>query len=157
MAAGIFSAHDVREGIQNRKRVSLKRMDEKKSPFKRYSVALKNVATVFCAIMFIFAGYYHFKNPYPYLEIMPDYLPYPEFLIYFSGVCEIAGGIGLLIPRLRRLASYGLIALLIAVFPANVNMAVNSIDFGLPHELLWWRLPFQFVFILWVYWCGRAR
>ena len=107
--------------------------------------------------MFIFAGYYHFKNPYPYLEIMPDCLPFPEFLLYFSGVCEIAGGIGLLIPRLRRLASYGLIALLIAVFPANVNMAVNSIDFGLPHYLLWWRLPFQLVFILWVYWCGRDR
>jgi len=132
-------------------------MEEKKSTYRRYSAAAKNVATVFAAIMFIFAGYYHFKNPYMYLEIMPDYLPFPEFLVSFSGVCEIAGGIGLLIPRLRRFASYGLIALLVAVFPANVNMAVNSIDFGLPHALLWWRLPFQLVFILWVYWCGRDR
>ncbi|MBI2809951.1 MAG: DoxX family protein [Candidatus Melainabacteria bacterium] len=132
-------------------------MDDKKSRLRKFSAALKNIATVLAAIGFIFAGYLHFKSPSMYLEIMPDYLPFPLFLIYLSGVCEIAGGVGLLIPRVRRLASYGLIALLIAVFPANVNMAVNSIDFGMPHEILWWRLPFQLVFILWVFWCGRDR
>ncbi|MBS1956894.1 MAG: DoxX family protein [Cyanobacteria bacterium SZAS-4] len=132
-------------------------MEENKSRLRKFSAALKNLATLFAAIFFVFAGWMHFQNPYMYQEIMPDYLPFPNFLINLSGVCEIAGGVGLLIPRLRRWASYGLIALLIAVFPANVNMAVNSIDFGMPHELLWWRLPFQLVFILWVYWCGRDR
>ncbi|CAN5218306.1 DoxX family protein [soil metagenome] len=132
-------------------------MEEKKSRFRTISVALKNTATVIAAIGFVFAGYLHFKNPSIYLEIMPDYLPFPLFLIYLSGACEILGGIGLFIPRLRRFASYGLIALLIAVFPANVNMAVNSIDFGMPHEILWWRLPFQLVLIVWVFWCGRDR
>lgn len=142
---------------QQRKHVSLERMEETKSTPKKLMIALKNIATVLCAIFFAFAGWMHFQRPDMYVEIMPEFLPFPLFLVYLSGVCEIAGGIGLLIPRLRKLASYGLIALLIAVFPANINMAVNSIDFGLPHQILWWRLPFQFVFIAWVYWCGRSR
>ncbi|HEY9733050.1 MAG TPA: DoxX family protein [Drouetiella sp.] len=132
-------------------------MEEKKSTPKKLMIALKNIATVLCAIFFVFAGWMHFQRPDLYVEIVPECLPFPMFLVYLSGVCEIAGGIGLLIPKLRKLASYGLIALLVAVFPANINMAVNSIDFGLPHEFLWWRLPFQFVFIAWVYWCGRDR
>jgi len=132
-------------------------MKENKTTREKYVQAAKNIATILCALFFIFAGYLHFQNPYVYKEIIPEGLPFPEFLVYFSGACEIAGGIGLLVPKLRKLASYGLIALLIAVFPANINMAVNSIDFGMPHEILWWRLPFQLVFILWVYWCGRAR
>jgi uncharacterized membrane protein len=132
-------------------------MEDQKSKSKKLLTALQNIATVLCAVFFTLAGWLHFQNPNMYKEIVPDILPFPIFLVYLSGACEIAGGVGLMFPKLRKLASYGLIALLVAVFPANINMAVNSIDFGLPHEILWWRLPFQLVFIVWVYWCGRDR
>ena len=95
----------------------------------------------------------HFLRPLPYVHIIPPYLPYPLELVYISGACEILGGIGLLIPRLRRLAGYGLIALLVAVFPANVHMAVNQIGLpgvSIPPLLLWLRLPLQFALIAWV-------
>jgi uncharacterized membrane protein len=116
---------------------------------------LKKIVCALCAIFFVVAGSLHFSNPSPYVDIVPEYLPFPLSLVYLSGILEIAGGIGLLIPPLRRFASWGLIALLIAVFPANLNMAMNSIDFGMPHYILWWRLPFQILFIVWVWWCGK--
>jgi uncharacterized membrane protein len=122
---------------------------------KKLLQVLKKFLRVLCSIFFIFAGTMHFTKTDLYESIMPDYLPFPVFLVYLSGVCEITGGVGLMIPRFRRLASWGLIALLIAVFPANLNMAVNGIDLGLPHAVLWWRLPFQLVFMVWVYWCGK--
>jgi uncharacterized membrane protein len=71
-----------------------------------------------------------------------------------SGVAEIAGGLGLLVPRTRRAAAWGLIALFIAVFPANVNMAVNELPLGtktVPAWTLWARLPLQLVLIAWAY------
>ena len=83
---------------------------------------------------------------------MPDYLSYHLELVYISGAFEIAGGLGLLIPKTRIYAGYGLIALLIAVFPANINMALNSAQFqNIPTYLLWLRLPVQFVLIAWVW------
>lgn len=116
---------------------------------------IKTVLTCVCALFFGCVGVLHFVHPEPFLAIVPDYIPFPAAAVYISGFFECAGGVGLLIRRCRHLASMGLIALLIAVFPANVNMAVNSIDFGLPHYLLWWRLPLQAVLIVWVWWCGR--
>ena len=95
----------------------------------------------------------HFLRPASYLAVMPPYLPQPVFLNYLSGLCEIAGGLGILIPRLRRLAGYGLIALLVAVFPANIHMAVNGVQppgWHLPTWALWLRLPFQPLLIAWV-------
>ena len=74
------------------------------------------------ALLFVLAGVWHFVNPAFYLKIMPRYLPYHLELIYVSGAFEILGGVGILIPRLRRIAGVGLILLLIAVFPANVFM-----------------------------------
>jgi len=116
---------------------------------------VKSVLTYLCALFFGLAGTLHFVEPGPFLEIVPSFIPFPEAAVYVSGFFEIAGGLGLILPRFRRWASYGLVALLLAVFPANINMAVNSIDFGLPHSWLWWRLPFQVLFIAWVWWCGR--
>jgi uncharacterized membrane protein len=84
---------------------------------------------------------------------MPEYLPAHDLLIAVSGVAEIAGGIGLLIPSLRRAAGWGLIALLLAVFPANVEMLLDDRARGVPwwQELtLWLRLPFQGLLIWWV-------
>jgi uncharacterized membrane protein len=102
--------------------------------------------------LFIFAGAYHFVNPRPYVAMMPPYLPWPDALVAASGVAEILGGIGVLITRTRRLAAWGLIALLVAVFPANLNVALHGwpgMDF--PRWVLWLRLPLQPVFMWLVY------
>ena len=103
------------------------------------------------SLFFINVGVDHFINPDFYLNIMPDYLPFHAEAVYLSGFFEILGGIVVLIPKLRALARWGLISLLIAVFPANIYMAMNHNlfpEFSL--ELLYFRLPLQFVFIFWV-------
>jgi len=117
------------------------------------------VKIVLCKILalgFVLAGLNHFLNSSSYLKIMPPVLPAPLFLIYLSGVFEIALGILLLIPKFTRLSAWGLIALLIAVFPANVYMAMNTNLFAEYNPtLLWLRLPLQFVIIAWAYWFTR--
>ena len=102
------------------------------------------------SLFFINVGVDHFINPDFYLNIMPDYLPFHAEAVYLSGFFEILGGIVVLIPKLRALARWGLISLLIAVFPANIYMAMNPNlfpEFSL--ALLYFRLPLQFLFILW--------
>lgn len=106
---------------------------------------------------FIFAGIMHFVIPRTYESIMPDYLPAHRPLVYASGLAEIAGGASVLHPRTRRLGSWFSIATLIAVFPANVHMAMNperyrKVPGGRPTLLA--RLPVQAVFIAWAH---RAR
>lgn len=84
--------------------------------------------------------------------MIPAWLPMPLMLVYVSGAAEVAGGLGLVFPATRRWAAWGLIALFVAVFPANLNMALNDIPLGehhLPTWLLWARLPFQLVLIAW--------
>jgi uncharacterized membrane protein len=103
-------------------------------------------------IFMIGAGVNHFAHPAPYLGMMPAVLPAPLALVYVSGVAEILGGLGLILPATRRLAAWGLIALFIAVFPANLNMAVNHLPLGtseLPSWALWARLPLQLLLIWW--------
>ena len=102
-------------------------------------------------VLFVVAGLNHFRDPAIYLELMPSYLPWPVALINISGVAEILGGIGVLVPATRRAAGCGLILLLIAVFPANINAVLHGFH-GLPAWVLWARLPFQALFIAWVYW-----
>lgn len=109
------------------------------------------------ALFFIVAGVNHFLAPEIYLGMMPAWLPFKEAANVISGIAEILGGIGLLIPHFRRLAAWGLIALLIAIFPANLHVALQGSMPGLdnaPAWLLWLRLPFQVVFIAWVWWVG---
>jgi uncharacterized membrane protein len=104
--------------------------------------------------LFVFTGTLHFTRPGVYERIVPPGFPNPALLVVISGACEIAGGLGLLIRPLRRLAGWGLIALLIAVFPSNVYMAVVPQDVDglrIPIWLLWLRLPIQAVIILWVW------
>jgi uncharacterized membrane protein len=111
------------------------------------------------AALFIASGLVHLVRPRVYLPMMPPYLPYPSALILVSGVAEIAGGIGLLFPPTRRVARYGLIALLVAVFPANIQMAVNGFTNGdspLLLTLLLARLPLQPLLIWLVYRCDSA-
>ena len=83
---------------------------------------------------------------------MPSYLPWCLGLIYASGMAEMTLGVAVLIPRFRRMAGWGLIALLIAIFPANIHAALYGFR-SISSWILWARLPFQFVFIAWVYWC----
>ena len=102
-------------------------------------------------LCFVAAGMNHFIAPRFYLPIMPPFLPWPLALIYISGVAEILGGLGVLVPPARKLAGWGLIALLLAVFPANLYAAFHGAG-SIPPWILWARLPFQLVFIAWVYW-----
>ena len=105
-----------------------------------------------CGPVFVLAGALHFIKPRMYVAIMPPWLPRHRELVYASGVAEIAGGAGLLVPALRRPAGWWLIATLIAVFPANVHMELHPDDFRVPggRAALIGRLPFQLVFIAWV-------
>ncbi|MBR9990565.1 MAG: DoxX family protein [Gemmatimonadetes bacterium] len=119
---------------------------------------MKQVSLVLIAIVFVVAGVMHFVRPGIYARIIPPFLPFPMALVYISGVAEILGGIGVLIPSLRAWAGIGLIALLIAVFPANLYMALapERAGFGIAAVWLWLRLPLQLVVIAWVWWATRA-
>ena len=119
---------------------------------------LRRRLRVVLAVAMIAVGALHFVRPEGFLKIVPRALPFPLALVLISGVFEIAGGVGVLIPRVRRAASYGLVALYVAVFPANVNMAMNDIQpdgMHLPTIVFWLRLPLQIVFIAWALWVGR--
>ncbi len=106
------------------------------------------------AALFVVAGVLHFVIPDSYTRIVPRWLPAPRLLVYVSGVFEMLGGAGLLVPRVRRPAAWGLIALLIAVFPANIHMLQAAHAAGGPtlaQTLLWIRLPLQPLLMWWVY------
>ena len=110
------------------------------------------------AALFVVAGMMHLLAPTPFLRIVPPVLPWPQALVALSGAAEILGGMGLLFGRTRRYAAYGLVLLLLAVFPANIYMAVAHIPFpGISAQspalawLLWLRLPMQFLLIAWVW------
>lgn len=118
---------------------------------------MKTVSMIVQAVFFVAVGISHFTSTKTFVDIMPKFLPAHELLVYISGVAEIAGGVGLLIPPLRRPAAWGLLLLLIAVFPANVNMAVNRLPFNgnpVPDWALWLRLPLQFVAMWWIWWAN---
>jgi uncharacterized membrane protein len=107
-------------------------------------------------LLFVLAGVLHFVRPDLYVRIMPPYLPWHRELVYLSGLCEVVLGALLLVRRTTTAAAWGLIALLIAVFPANVHMAVNAELYPtIPPVLLWLRLPLQGVLIAWAYWFTR--
>ena len=111
-------------------------------------------------IFMVLAGINHFVSPEPYVGMVPAYLPAPWTLVYVSGVAEVLGGIGLIVPATRRLAALGLIALFLAIFPANLNMALHHLPLGnypVPAWALWVRLPLQLVLIAWAALFVRAR
>ena len=114
-------------------------------------------------VLYIVAGVMHFVAPKMYAQIVPPSFPRPLELVYLSGVAEIALGVGVLIPRTRRHAAWGLVLLLLAVFPANVHMATSDFELrsvpnrfgGLSDAALWARLPLQGVLVLWAWWYTR--
>ena len=123
--------------------------------FNKIILANKQTLKGVFAVCMIVAGITHFIAPSTYVKIVPPQLPYPEAIVYISGFFEILGGIGLLIPFVSQAAAWGLVILLIAVYPANINMAVNNIHIDNIPDGNWFqaiRLPFQFVLIAWAYW-----
>jgi uncharacterized membrane protein len=124
---------------------------------------LKRPLLYVMGVLYVAAGAMHFVVPSLYAQIVPPVFPRPLALVYLSGVAEIVLGIGVMLPRTRRLAAWGLIALLIAVFPANVYMATHDVMLeGLPtwasspsDAATWARLPFQLVFVAWAWWYTR--
>jgi len=116
------------------------------------------ISSLLLAGLFCFAGIMHFRKPGFFLKAMPPYIPFHMTAVLVSGVFEILGGLGLILPKTRRLAGLGLMALLVAVFPANIYMATDSARFApIPQAVLWLRLPLQFVLIAWVNWSTRFK
>ena len=114
---------------------------------------MRNVQPFIIGIIFVAAGALHFKNPAMYEAIMPPFLPAHRELVLASGLFEMLGGLGAMIPATRKAAGWGLIALLVAVFPANIYMAVDTEKFGklAPAWALYARLPLQFLLMAWIY------
>jgi uncharacterized membrane protein len=112
----------------------------------------KKLVLLGLAAFFINVGIDHFINPDFYLSIMPPAFPLHLEAVYISGLFEVLGGLGVLIPRLRKFSGWGLIALLIAVYPANIYMALTPEAFpDVPLSALYIRLVFQFIFFYWAY------
>jgi uncharacterized membrane protein len=110
--------------------------------------------------LFLFAGILHLADTNLFLPIMPPFIPFPRLCVQISGVCEILGGIGLLVPQreIQALTGWGLTLLLVAVFPANIYMAANQIKIhGVPSQswMGWARLPLQPLLMLGVLWVTR--
>ncbi|HXW17125.1 MAG TPA: DoxX family protein [Candidatus Acidoferrales bacterium] len=106
------------------------------------------------SLMLVFTGVSHFTfMNEDFVRMMPPSIPWPRALVYFTGVCEIAGAIGLLLPEFRRAASYALIAFFLAVLPANIHAARAGVALrGKPATRLWLRIPMQILFITVAFW-----
>lgn len=109
------------------------------------------------AAAYLFVGIIHLRSPNGFMPIMPDWVPYPLETILLTGVCEIAGAIGLMVPRFRRAAAWGLAAYAVCVFPANIKHAVEGVIIG-GTQLGWGyhapRLAFQPVLVWWALFAG---
>ena len=110
------------------------------------------------ALFFVVAGANHFRAPEIYLGMMPPWLPWPLTLVQASGVAEILGGIGALGPRTRRFSGWGRMVLLVAIFPANLHVALQGRmpGFDFSPLILWLRLPLQMLLLGWVWWSAVA-
>ena len=112
----------------------------------------KKIVLFGLAAFFIYVGVDHFVDPEFYLSIMPPAFPLHLEAVYISGFFEVLGGVGVLIPRLRKIAGWGLVALLVAVYPANIYMAITPEAFPETSvALLYVRLAFQFLFFYWAF------
>lgn len=110
------------------------------------------------AAIYVIAGVAHIRSPAGFVQITPDWVPAPQFVVLATGLCEIVGAVALaFVPRLRRAAGIGLAAYAVCVFPANINHAINDIAVG-GVQMSWWyhgpRLLFQPVAVWWALWVG---
>ena len=111
------------------------------------------------AAFYFAAGILHLCSPAGFILIVPSFVPWPAEVVWFTGLCEFAGAVGLFIPQLRKAAGWGLALYAVAVFPANINHAFNHIDVGaLPSS--WWyhapRFALQPVLVWWALYCSAA-
>ena len=117
---------------------------------------IKDILRWLYGVLFTLAGANHFFSTDFYVGIMPPYLPWHVELVYISGVCEMGLGLALLVRRFQRLAAWGMIALIIAVTPANLHMALHPELFPqFSVTGLWVRMALQFVLIAWAWWYTR--
>jgi uncharacterized membrane protein len=118
---------------------------------------MKRIARVVLGVAFIVAGLNHFWQPRFYRAIMPPYIPEHELMVALSGYAEVILGALVFVPRLHQITRAGLVALLIAIFPANLHMALNPERYSqVPEWLLWARLPLQAVMVAWVLWAVES-
>ncbi|NBO63778.1 MAG: DoxX family membrane protein [Acidobacteria bacterium] len=118
----------------------------------------KKVLLYLQSILYVAAGVNHFINPGFYRRIMPPYLPWPDELHLLAGLIEVVLGLMLLVPVLRRFAAWGLVLLLLAVYPANLHVALNRHLFPeVPVAFHLIRLPLQFLLIAWAWWYTRHQ
>ena len=107
---------------------------------------------VILAAFYFAAGVTHLKSPQGFILIVPSFVPWPGEVVLFTGICEMAGAIGLFIPPLRKAAGIALAIYAVAVFPANINHAVNQIDVGALPNSMWYHVPRFFLQPLLVWW-----
>ena len=112
---------------------------------------MATIALYIMSAFFVYAGISHFTKKRFFLKAMPPYIPYHEVMVFISGIAEIILGLGLLIEATKNYAAWGIILLLIAVFPANIYMATSGKFKKIPQPLLWLRLPLQIILIWWAY------
>lgn len=117
----------------------------------------RKIARIVLALGYFFVGIVHLKNPAGFLPIVPDFVPFPREVVLATGLAEIAGAIGLMIPKLRPAAAWGLAAYAVCVFPANIKHAIEGI--ALSGQVLGWgyhapRLLAQPVIVWWALWAG---
>ena len=125
------------------------------------SSRLRTLALLLLTPAYVVVGVTHFTNAAWFVAIMPPWIPAHELLVYLSGVAEITLGVAALVPATRHLAGFGILALLIAVFPANIHMAIEAEHFaatlGIPQWSLYTRLPYQIVLAAWALWATRPE
>jgi uncharacterized membrane protein len=118
----------------------------------------KTILRYLLALIFIGSGVFHFVMPEMYVKVMPDFIPFPLACVLISGVLELAGGVGLLIPKWRNRASWLIVALLLSFLAVHIPHIINGgrvMDgITLPLAAVWGRLAFQAVFIVWARWVG---
>lgn len=121
---------------------------------------LRKISVLALGLGFVGIGTLHFVRPEPFEAIVPSFLPWARAIVYLSGVAEVALGVAVLVPRTRRLAAWGLVALLIAVYPANLyhafgDVQLESMQASVLYHVI--RLPMQFVLIAWAWWHTRPE
>ena len=118
---------------------------------------IKTISIIIMSLFYIMAGTNHFINPDWYVRIVPPILPFKTVIVYISGILEIILGSLLIFPKTRFIAGWGLIILLVAVYPANIYVALtNGEAMDITPLIAWGRLPFQFVLIGLAYWHSKS-
>lgn len=123
-------------------------------------LALHSRGRLALAVLFTFTGISHFFFVEEMMQMIPPFVPAREMMVYLTGVLEIAGAVGLLVPQLQRVAGYALIAFLLGILPANIYAALNYTGMGSHADgpsYLWIRVPLQILFIVWAWYFSLSE